>query len=164
MIFHSVNDIRTHLWVKNAVDAPAGSPGWDCRPYWGCAMPCNPQWDTSSCMCLQICYQETQAAPLSGPSVWEKVHKCMGLSSPEELQKLNFIWISLSLNITVSMCCSKELRIRCWLWQIYFRNVCLRLFVCLTVSDVRSDGSIDILATARVESFPTNALYGESFP
>lgn len=36
--------------------------------------------------------------------------------------------------------------------------------VCLTVSEVRSDGSRDILATARVESFPTKALYGASFP
>lgn len=34
----------------------------------------------------------------------------------------------------------------------------------LTVSDVRSSGSRDILATARVESLPTMALYGASFP
>lgn len=34
----------------------------------------------------------------------------------------------------------------------------------LTVSDVKSAGSSDILATARVESLPTSALYGASFP
>ena len=34
----------------------------------------------------------------------------------------------------------------------------------LTVSEVRSAGSRDILATARVESLPTRALYGASFP
>lgn len=34
----------------------------------------------------------------------------------------------------------------------------------LTVSGVKSDGSSDILATARVASFPTRALYGASFP
>ena len=34
----------------------------------------------------------------------------------------------------------------------------------LTTSDDRSDGSRDILATARVESFPTRALYGASLP
>lgn len=49
-------------------------------------------------------------------------------------------------------------------------SVCvgLKKNVCIsnkrTISEVKSEGSRDILATARLESFPTRALYGASLP
>lgn len=59
--------------------------------------------------------------------------------------------------------CQVEQNIKKWGVNQEFCTV-LYVQLKLTVSDVKSAGSSDILATARVESLPTSALYGASFP
>lgn len=59
--------------------------------------------------------------------------------------------------------CQVEQNIKKWGVNQEFCTV-LYVQLKLTMSDVKSAGSSDILATARVESLPTSALYGASFP